>query len=83
MFKGGFVYILSTAGNTALYVGVTSDLYKRIHQHKTTYYPNSFTARYNCSKLVYYRYFERIEQAIAEEKRIKGVEQAAQADAHR
>ena len=72
MVKGGFVYILTTAGNTALYVGVTSDLYKRIHQHRHKHYPGSFTARYNCSKLVYYCYFERIESAIAEEKRIKG-----------
>jgi len=72
MFKGGFVYILTSAGNTVLYVGVTSDLHKRVCQHRHKHYPGSFTARYNCSKLVYYRFFERIEYAIAEEKRIKG-----------
>lgn len=36
------------------------------------YYSNSFTARYNCVMLVYYRGFDRIEEAISEEKRLKG-----------
>ena len=57
---------------TALYVGVTSDLQKRIWQHKTHFYERSYTARYNCVVLVWYKYFISIEEAIAEEKRIKG-----------
>lgn len=72
MQKGGCVYILTTASNTALYVGVTSHLLRRMLQHRGHESPGSFTARYNCTKLVYYCAFEGIEAAIKEEKRIKG-----------
>lgn len=59
--------------NTTLYyVGVTSNLAARITQHKENFYPNSFTSKYNCKKLVYYKWFDTIIEAIAEEKRIKG-----------
>ena len=54
--------------NTALYVGVTPDLKWRIHRHKANYYPGSFTARYRVHKLVYYKKFDSIIDAIAEEK---------------
>ena len=57
---------------TALYVGVTSDLRNRIWKHKNKFYENSFTARYNCVVLVWYKYFDYIEESIKEEKRIKG-----------
>lgn len=57
---------------TALYVGVTSDLQNRIWKHKNKFYENSFTARYNCVVLVWYKYFDYIEEATKEEKRIKG-----------
>ncbi len=72
MTKGGFVYIMCNTNNSTLYTGVTSDLLARVQEHKTKYYPNSFTSRYNCTKLVYYKFFETIEAAIDEEKRIKG-----------
>jgi putative endonuclease len=71
MKRGGFIYILTNSRNTTLYTGVTSDLHTRIHQHQTGQYPNSFTKRYNISKLVYYEYFNSIEEAIAREKQIK------------
>ena len=71
MKKGGFVYILTNKHNTVLYVGVTADLVGRVYEHKTKLYSKSFTARYNCDKLVYYCDFFTIEAAIAEEKRIK------------
>jgi putative endonuclease len=58
--------------NTTLYVGVTSHLLERIAEHKTSKYPNSFTAKYNLDKLVYYEAFNRIEEAIAREKQLKG-----------
>jgi len=54
-----------------LYVGVTSDLVTRIHQHKTKEFSNSFTAKYDCNKLVYYELFHSIEEAIDREKKIK------------
>ena len=55
-----------------LYTGVTSDLVKRISEHRDSKYENSFTAAYNVHKLVYFQNFLTIEEAIAEEKRIKG-----------
>jgi putative endonuclease len=69
---GGHVYIMCSMNNTTLYVGVTSNLPARMAQHKEKIYPNSFTAKYNCIKLVYYNWFDTIPEAIAEEKRIKG-----------
>ncbi len=70
--KGGTVYILTSVSKRVVYTGVTSDLIKRIWQHKDKYYPGSFTSRYGCCILVYYRRFDNIIDAIAEEKRIKG-----------
>ena len=72
MEKGGAVYILTNKYNNVLYTGVTSNLKSRIYEHKIKKYPKSFTARYNINKLVYYCGFHSIEEAIAEEKRIKG-----------
>ena len=71
MFKGGYVYILTNRYDAILYTGVTSELRNRIWQHKNNYYPDSFTSKYKCYKLVFYIFFESIEEAIAEEKRIK------------
>ena len=72
MQKGGHVYIICNINNNTLYVGVTSNIAARVTQHKENFYPNSFTAKYNCKKLVYYKWFDTIIEAIAEEKRIKG-----------
>jgi len=55
-----------------LYTGVTSDITGRIWEHKNKVYPNSFAAKYNCDKLVYYFFYSSIEEAIAFEKAIKG-----------
>lgn len=72
MQKGGYVYILTNKHHTVLYTGVTSNLLARILQHKTKASAKSFSAKYNIDKLVYYKFYETIEAAIAEEKRIKG-----------
>ena len=71
MKTGGAVYILTNLTHTVLYIGVTSDLLVRIQQHKQKTDPGSFTAKYNCIKLVYYETFLRIEEAILGEKRLK------------
>ena len=71
MYKGGAVYILSSVSKRVLYVGVTSNLKGRIWEHKDKKYPTSFSARYNCILLVYFKYYDSIEEAITEEKRIK------------
>lgn len=54
MEKRFFVYILSNCTNVATYVGVTSNLPARIYEHKQHMDPDSFTAKYNITKLVYY-----------------------------
>ncbi|MBI2722424.1 MAG: GIY-YIG nuclease family protein [Bacteroidetes bacterium] len=72
MKKGGAVYILTNDHDTVLYTGVTSNLKQRIYQHKNKLHDNSFTAKYNLHKLVYYEGFNNIEDAIAREKQIKG-----------
>ncbi len=69
--KPGFVYILTNTYNTTLYVGVTSDLPDRIEDHKKKRYPNSFSARYNLNKLVYFEAFLMIGDAIGREKQLK------------
>ena len=76
MERGGYAYITTTKKNTVLYTGSTSDLRVRIYQHKTKEYPNSFTARYNVDKLVYYEYFHFVEEAIEREKQIKSWKRA-------
>jgi putative endonuclease len=71
MKKGGSVYILTDKSNTVLYIGVTSNLLQRLYQHRTGKYPNSFTSRYHCTKLVYHESFPLIVEAIAREKQLK------------
>lgn len=58
--------------HSVYYVGVTSELIGRIWDHRNKTYPKSFTARYNCFKLVYYEFYPHIEEAIAAEKALKG-----------
>ena len=72
MKYGGCIYILTNKHHTVLYIGVTSDLSKRIYQHQNKGFSTSFTAKYNCDELVYYENFIRIEEAIAREKQIEG-----------
>lgn len=68
----GFVYILTNKNNSVLYTGVTSDLKGRIKKHKNKRYRNSFAARFNLNKLVYYESLETMGDAIKREKQIKG-----------
>jgi putative endonuclease len=70
-FQNYYVYIMTNKGNTVLYTGVTSELEKRCIQHRTKNYPDSFTAKYNINKLVYYERFGNINDAITREKQIK------------
>ena len=72
MKRGGYVYILTNTTKSVLYVGVTSDLKNRVEEHRSKIDPHSFTAKYNCHILVYYEGFHHIEEAIVEERRIKG-----------
>ena len=70
MDKSPAIYILSNHSNTVLYVGVTSDLKKRVwqHQHKIV---EGFTQKYNVSKLVYFESLPTMSDAILREKQLK------------
>jgi len=71
MERGGCMYIMTNKRKTTLYIGVTSDLYARICQHKNHFYPGSFTSRYNLELCIYYESFFSIEEAINREKEVK------------
>lgn len=62
---------MTNSKNTVLYVGVTSNLVRRLYEHQSKKYPKSFTVKYNINKLVYFEAFTRIEEAILREKQIK------------
>ena len=64
------VYILASCRNGTLYVGVTSDLVKRIWQHKHNAV-EGFTKRHNIHKLVWFEQHQEMQSAIAREKAIK------------
>jgi putative endonuclease len=68
--KNPCVYILSSARNGTLYVGVTSDLLKRIWEHKNDVI-EGFTKRYSVHTLVWFEKHETMESAIVREKAIK------------
>ena len=70
MDKYYYVYILTNKYNKVLYTGVTSDLLKRVYEHKHDLV-KSFTSRYKIHKLVYYEEFEDVYAAISREKQIK------------
>ena len=70
--KPGFIYIITNKNNTTLYVGVTSNLPERIKEHKEKRYENSFSSRYNLTKLVYWEAFQEIGDWISREKQLKG-----------
>ena len=65
-----FTYIVASKSRT-LYVGMTSDLVKRVFQHKQKTYAG-FTARYNCNRLVWFERLTEVSEAIRREKEIKG-----------
>ena len=64
------IYILASERNGTLYIGVTSDLVKRIWQHKNDVV-EGFTNKYHVHLLVYYELYEDIYTAIAREKQLK------------
>ena len=69
--KQYYVYILFNKRNGTLYTGVTSDIVKRIWEHKNKLY-KGFTEKYDVDKLGYYEIFQDINAAITREKQIKG-----------
>ena len=70
MNKNFCIYILASKRNGTLYIGVTSNLIKRIWQHKEGL-ADGFTKKYDVKKLVYYEQHDTAESAIHREKRLK------------
>ncbi len=68
--KNYYVYILTNKRNGTLYVGVTNDIERRIHEHKLKL-ADGFTKQYNINKLVYYESTPEIENALTREKLLK------------
>ena len=66
-----YVYILSNWDDSVLYIGVTSDLKRRLYEHRN-HLVDGFTARYNVHKLVYFEYTNDVRSAIDREKQLKG-----------
>ena len=69
--KQYYIYIATNERHTVVYIGVTSDLFRREDQHKNKIDKNSFTAKYNVDTIVYYEIYNDIKIAIAREKQIK------------
>ena len=67
----GYVYILASAMAGTLYIGVTSDLAKRINEHRQRI-RSGFVSKYKVYRLVYYEKYGSMEEAIKREKQLKG-----------
>lgn len=65
------VYIMCNRPDGTLYIGITDNLEERVKEHKLKVYPQSFTAKYNCDKLVYFEEFENGEKAVKRERQMK------------
>jgi putative endonuclease len=74
MFKKNIVYIITNKNKTVLYIGVTSDIQRRLSQHyfDSENAKKSFAGKYNCYYLLYYEVFEDVNAAILREKELKG-----------
>ncbi|MEI6499227.1 MAG: GIY-YIG nuclease family protein [bacterium] len=73
--KKYFVYILASHKNGTLYIGVTSDLSKRVFQHKNKLL-EGFSNKYDINKLVYFEQTTDVKEAILREKQMKKWERA-------
>ena len=63
-------YIVASKSRT-IYIGVTSNLLQRIFQHKQKTFPG-FTAKYNCTRLVWFERYSTMKDALYREKELKG-----------
>lgn len=68
--KKSYIYFMTNKNNVVIYIGVTSNLPKRVYEHKTKFF-KGFTSKYNCEKLVYFEEFNDINQALNREKQLK------------
>ncbi|TCP24664.1 putative endonuclease [Tenacibaculum skagerrakense] len=68
--KKSYVYFITNKNNSVIYIGVTTNLKKRVYEHKTKT-RKGFTSKYNCEKLVYFEEYNSIKEAIIREKQLK------------
>ena len=73
--KAGWIYIMTNKHHGTLYIGVTSDLAARIHQHRSGT-GSAFCQKYGLSRLVYIEAHDRIDEAIVREKSLKAWKRA-------
>jgi putative endonuclease len=66
-----WVYIVGNKSATAIYIGVTNSIHRRIAEHKLGTIPG-YTQRYKCNRLLYFEEYQNIKEAIAREKELKG-----------
>ena len=70
VMMGDWIYIVTNRANGVLYLGVTSDLSRRVHEHREASI-EGFTKRYGLKRLVYYEWYDDIRQAIQREHNLK------------
>ena len=78
--KSGFTYIMTNKWHTTLYVGCTTDIIRRVWQHKHHYYKGSFSDRYNCEYCVYFEEFPNYNLAIERENKMKNMSRKEKMD---
>lgn len=66
-----YIYIMTNKPQGVIYIGITDNLQERVKEHKLKIYPNSFTAKYNCDKLVYFEEWNDEFEASIREKQFK------------
>ncbi|MBP0902825.1 GIY-YIG nuclease family protein [Mariniflexile gromovii] len=66
-----YVYIMTNKPDGVLYIGVTDNIDERVKEHKLKVYPKSFTAKFNCDKLIYFEEFEDGNKAEKRERQFK------------
>ena len=64
-----WVYIVGNKSATAIYIGVTNSIHRRIAEHKLGTIPG-YTQRYKCNRLLYFEEYQNIKEAIAREKEL-------------
>ncbi|MFH1457361.1 MAG: GIY-YIG nuclease family protein [Patescibacteria group bacterium] len=70
LYYNYYVYIITNKENTIFYIGVTNNLERRMYEHKERLV-KGFSHKHNLNKLIYYEYFDNINDAIAREKQLK------------
>ncbi|MFD2824406.1 GIY-YIG nuclease family protein [Lacinutrix iliipiscaria] len=66
-----YIYIMTNKPNGTIYIGITNEIQERIKEHKLKIRPKSFTAKYNCDKLVYFEEYSNDKDALIRERQMK------------